>query len=508
VRWRLVLPAGVSAGLLSYVFSVFLISLYAATGAIAGALGAPRQPDAERFGLLVADYGMPLLFVLLVVPAALVVGRRTGGAGPLHGALAGLAAAATHQVVGLLFGPPDPNELLIYPALGLGGGLLGGARGRAARSGEQALRDANRALAAARSARQVAAALGEHLAGLGVTSLCLWSCTGEGPARLLAEWAPGGSAGGPPLDPSALPERPPAPLRVPVSSLPPGERSPLEGRGVGSVLVVPLSPPGGGFRGLLTVASRRRRAFSRSDVRTYAAAAGMAALVLENLRLVERARRAGVLEERQRLAHEIHDTLAQGFTSIVTNLEAAGGALQRDRAALRRHLEQALAVARESLSEARRLVWALRPEPLEEAPLPEALRRLAARWSSSSGIPARVLVTGEPRALPADPEVTLLRVAQEALANVRKHARAGRVAITLSYIGDRVALDVRDDGVGFDPAAPSPGDDGSGFGLRSMRERVGRAGGTLSVESAPGEGTVLSAEVPAAGAAEPVGGAG
>lgn len=210
-----------------------------------------------------------------------------------------------------------------------------------------------------------------------------------------------------------------------------------------------------------------------------------------------------MLEERQRLAHEIHDTLAQGFTSIVTNLEAAGGALDRDRAALRHHLNQALGVARESLSEARRLVWALKPEPLEEAPLPEALRRLVARWSSSSGVAAEVFVTGEPGSLAAEAEVALLRVAQEALANVRKHARAGRVAVTLSYIGGRAVLDVRDDGVGFDPAATSPGSGGDGFGLRSMRERLERAGGALSVESAPGEGTVLSAEVPA-GAAEAV----
>ncbi|BBL80316.1 hypothetical protein RxyAA322_21700 [Rubrobacter xylanophilus] len=501
------LAAGVCAGLLSYVLSVFLISLYATTGAIAGALGVVGGMGAGRFGLLVADYGMPLLFLALVVPAALLVGRRTGVAGPLHGVMTGLAAAATHQAVGLLFGPPDVYELLIYPSLGLGGGLLGGARGWAVRSGEQAFRDTNRALAAARSARQVAAALGENLAGSGVVGLCLWARPGDGPVRLLSEWTPAGSSptGGPLPDPSSWTAGwPRRPLRIPVSSLSPGERSILESRGVGSVLAVPLLSPGGGFRGLMTVFSRGRRGFSRSDLRAYAAAAGTAALVLENLRLVERARRAGVLEERQRLAHEIHDTLAQGFTSIVTNLEAAGGALERDRVALRHHLDQALGVARESLSEARRLVWALRPEPLEEASLPEALRRLVARWSSSSGVAAEVFVTGEPGSLPAEAEVALLRVAQEALANVRKHARAGRVAVTLSYIGGRAVLDVRDDGVGFDPAATSPGSGGDGFGLRSMRERLERAGGALSVESVPGEGTVLSAEVPNR-AAEPVG---
>jgi signal transduction histidine kinase len=226
------------------------------------------------------------------------------------------------------------------------------------------------------------------------------------------------------------------------------------------------------------------------------------ALALENMRLVEQARRAGLIGERQRLAHEIHDTLAQGFASIVMNLEAADAILPAGHFTKAQwHLGQARLTARESLAEARRLVWALRPKLLEEAPLPEALSRLTKRWSEASSIAARTTVTGAPRPLPPEVEATLFRVAQEALTNVRKHAQADRTALTLSYMHDRVALDTRDDGMGFDPGKAGDATGSTregGFGLGTMRERVERLGGTLSIESAPGEGTTLAVELPLA----------
>ncbi|MCU0493492.1 MAG: sensor histidine kinase [Chloroflexaceae bacterium] len=207
-------------------------------------------------------------------------------------------------------------------------------------------------------------------------------------------------------------------------------------------------------------------------------------------------REAGVLEERQRLARDIHDTLAQNFTSIVMHLEAAEAGLPAEAGSARQHVEQARRSAREGLSESRRLVGALRPELLEGASLPEALGRLAQQWSGASGVAATATVTGTVRPLPPQLEVTLLRVAQEALANVRKHAQASNVTLTLSFMDDELILDVQDDGVGFDPNQPhrSNGQNG-GYGLTSMRERVGQLGGTLSVESAPGEGTTVVVEV-------------
>jgi signal transduction histidine kinase len=217
-------------------------------------------------------------------------------------------------------------------------------------------------------------------------------------------------------------------------------------------------------------------------------------------------RQAGVLEERERLAREIHDTLAQGFTSIVLQLQAAEAAWASGSPGARLHLEQARRTASENLAEARRLVWALQPEPLGDASLAEALVRLTGRLAEEQGIQATTRVTGVPRPLTTATEVALLRITQEALANVRRHARAGRVTVTLSYMEDLAVLDVQDDGVGFDPraSARAAGPEEGGFGLAAMRQRVDRLGGSLVVESAPGAGTTVVVELPVDGeAADP-----
>jgi signal transduction histidine kinase len=214
--------------------------------------------------------------------------------------------------------------------------------------------------------------------------------------------------------------------------------------------------------------------------------------------LVAQAREAGVLDERQRMAREIHDTLAQGLVGIITQLEAAAQAPRSDRE-WKRHTDAAVELARESLAEARRSVQALQPVPLEQDRLPDALGAVARTWSERSGVPATVTTTGRPRPVAADIEVALLRTAQEALANVAKHARARRVWLTLSYMDDVITLDVRDDGTGF--ATPSPSLRNGGFGLTAMRQRVEGLAGTLEVESDPGAGTTVAASVPAGTAA-------
>jgi signal transduction histidine kinase len=211
-------------------------------------------------------------------------------------------------------------------------------------------------------------------------------------------------------------------------------------------------------------------------------------------------REAGRLAERGRLSREIHDTVAQGLISIVLLLEATEDALPAGSSKARRHLGQALRTARENLGEARHLVWELRPESLTTAPLGEALRRLAQRLGEETGISATATVTGRPGKLPADTEVALLRIAQEALANVRKHSAASRVALTLSYMEDETVLDVRDDGTGFDPESACTSA-GGGYGLRVMNERVRELGGQLTVETAPGKGTTIAVSLPEAVAA-------
>jgi signal transduction histidine kinase len=253
-----------------------------------------------------------------------------------------------------------------------------------------------------------------------------------------------------------------------------------------------LTALNGGVAGAMTVlgtitAEQSRR---RKDV-----IAELDATLVENAalhaRLVVQAREAGVLDERARMAREIHDTLAQGLTGIVTQLEAAAA---DDPDVRRRHVDTARALARESLSEARRSVEALAPGRLADAQLPEAIRAMAEDWSQAARVAVHVDVTGDPVPLLPEIEVTLFRVAQEALANVAKHARASRAGLTLSYMDDVVVLDVRDDGVGLGP------DHTPGFGLAAMEQRLRRVSGTLVVEGgddAGGDGTAVSATVPA-----------
>lgn len=221
----------------------------------------------------------------------------------------------------------------------------------------------------------------------------------------------------------------------------------------------------------------------------------LAELTATRAELAETARRAGVLEERERLARDLHDTVAQSLASIVTHVEAAEQAFDQRPQDVRRHLGVVRDAAREGLGEARRAVAALRPDLLGGQPLRAALERRADRWSAASGIVAAVRTTGESMPLHREAETALLRAADEALANVARHARANRVILTLSWLEDAVSLDVDDDGVGF-AEVPRP-TEASGFGLPGLRERLAAVGGRLEVESTPGEGTTLMAQVPA-----------
>jgi signal transduction histidine kinase len=199
---------------------------------------------------------------------------------------------------------------------------------------------------------------------------------------------------------------------------------------------------------------------------------------------------AGVTTERERLAGEIHDTLAQGFTSIITLVQAAESELGHDEAQVRRHLALALRTARENLAESRALVAALAPAELTERSVLDAIRRQATRLTEETGVAAVVEVQGARRPLPTGVEVVLLRTVQESLSNVRKHASATSAEIVLSYQDNSVVLVITDDGRGFDVSATT-----NGFGLRGMRSRVEQVGGTLTVTSSPGSGTVVELEV-------------
>ncbi len=210
------------------------------------------------------------------------------------------------------------------------------------------------------------------------------------------------------------------------------------------------------------------------------------------LRAVDReSERRGVLEERERLAREIHDTLAQGLSSINLLLGAASERMPADVAhgPVGDLVREARTVAVANLAEARRFVRALSPVVLEGTPLVQALERTVQEFPGAS-----LSVDGQVRALPASHEIALVRITREALTNARKHAQATRVAISLSFQDDQMTLDIVDDGRGFDPTAAS-----SGFGLASMRARAVELGGQLHVESSPGEGTAIAVALPTTG---------
>lgn len=210
--------------------------------------------------------------------------------------------------------------------------------------------------------------------------------------------------------------------------------------------------------------------------------------------LLVQAREAGVADERRRLAAEIHDTLAQGLTGIIAQLQVVTNTPDPDVA--RTHLQRAFDLARHSLGEARRSVHNLAPVALADAGLPEALKTTVAEWGERTGVRAEFTLTGTAEQLHEEVAATLLRIAQEALSNAARHARASRLGVTLSFLGDEVILDIRDDGLGFDPLALPARSAAGGFGLDGMRARAERIAGSFAVESEPGHGSALSARVP------------
>lgn len=229
-------------------------------------------------------------------------------------------------------------------------------------------------------------------------------------------------------------------------------------------------------------------------------AASLAAAIygVYKLRLRQmRGRFSLVLEERARLAREIHDTLAQAFVGISSQLEAVAVKMNGDLTVARRHLEMARKMARHSLTEARRSVMDLRASSLGDQDLPSALTSGARRWAAGSSVPVEVNVSGEPRKLPEEVEMNVLRIAQEAVTNALKHAGAMTILVHLQMEARRLLLRVKDDGRGFEPSHVFTALDGH-FGILGMRERAERLGGELELSSEPGQGTQVEVRVPLA----------
>ena len=268
--------------------------------------------------------------------------------------------------------------------------------------------------------------------------------------------------------------------------------------GTEAELAVPIMA-GDEVLGVLNVEASERDAFDERDLFTLRTLADQLAVAIENARLFEQSGELAVLEERTRMAREMHDTLAQGFTGIVLQLEAAEQAAEGDPSAieeLHEHLERAKTLARESLQEARRSVWDLMPRALEEQSLDSALATEVREFDRDGHERASFAVRGRSRELPAAVQTALLRISQESLTNVRRHAAATRVDVELRYEVDCVRLVVRDGGAGFDIGAARARGRGGGFGLSGMEQRISQLGGRLELDATLGEGTAVEATIP------------
>ncbi len=245
--------------------------------------------------------------------------------------------------------------------------------------------------------------------------------------------------------------------------------------------------------GILNVTGPSWRRLTDDELHLLSTIAFQVGIAIERARLADESAQLARAEERAHLAREIHDTLAQGLTAIALHVEGALRQLGKHPTRARQHLKRALETARESLEEARRSVLDLRAAPLEGKPLGSALRALSRAFTSETGIRVHVIVDA-PRALPSRVEGELFRIAQEALANIRRHAAATEVELTLHQTALRVQLSIRDNGDGFTLRKVPP----DRHGLMGMRERARVLGGTLRVQSRrrPPTGTTIVASIP------------
>ncbi len=261
-----------------------------------------------------------------------------------------------------------------------------------------------------------------------------------------------------------------------------------------SFLGVPIVARGGIIGALYLTDKLGAETFSDADERLIVLLAAHAAIAIENARLSERSRELSIVEERNRLARELHDSIAQGLFGVTLAAESAVELVARGDAAAGEQLERVQELARGALEELRAVVFELRPASLEAEGLGQVLRKHVEVLRRVSGSAIELWVAAPPALGPAAAG-QVFRIAQEALQNALRHAAAGRIEVRLGDGGGRLALSVTDDGRGFDVSAP--GVRGRRLGLTSMEERALELGGVLAIESRPGAGTTVRLDVPA-----------
>ena len=265
----------------------------------------------------------------------------------------------------------------------------------------------------------------------------------------------------------------------------------LAAMGVVATLTVPTLI-GGKLAGFIGIRSRHKNLFQTSEMELARALAHQAMLAIQLMRLSRQSREAAIAAERNRMARDLHDTLAQGFTGVIVQLEASEDAWSRGLLPeAGKHLARARELARGSLQEARRSAHALRSQALAEKNLCDAVEDLIKKMTSGTSVVGAFTREGTPWPLSNEWEENLLRIGQEVLTNTLRHARARHFTAHLAFEPQRLRFELRDDGVGFDPASQN-----EGLGLIGIKERVEMMGGQLTIRSAEGSGTTIVASLP------------
>ena len=484
IQWRWIFGSTIAIMGITTIINFFIVSLYVARSSAAGYT--LSQDEIVQFSDSFGIWTEPLILLGLTFGTAQWLAIKTRIEPRLQGLVLGLVLAVASLISDIVFSPSLKAVELVTFLSTILFAWLGGYRGEKILNNREAVYRTSQAIKGA-DRSSIIKAIGEQLAGSSVVWIALVDQDGD--VDPTATWTPSPKQPIPTSFPTLPPTREPATILK-------GAQLPQADAGIHSLLVLPLSQ----VDETLVVGSRSRNGFSRADIQNYLTIAEQVALSLENLHLLEQAHQMGITQERQRLAAEIHDSLTQGFISIVTHLELAEAKLEQYPEALRADLggllNLARQTARDNLTAARQMTWALRPDLQQMVSLAESLLKLSDAWAAKNDIPVEFSSSGNARQLHPDVETTLLRTAREALTNIQKHAQATQVTVTLTYMDTLIALDVQDDGCGCDPTSLSQYSAGGGFGLNSIKEQVEQLGGEMTIESEPGNGCTVAIALP------------
>ena len=490
IQWRWIFGATFAVLGTIQIVMFLIISIYVARSSASG--NALSYDEISQFSETLGTWVGPFIFWALTFTASLWLAIKVHVVPRMHGLALGLIIFTVSIVLDATFSPSLELIEIIINLIVILVAWFGASRGEIILKNREAVYRTSQAIRGA-DRSEMLKAISEQLAGSSVILIAF--VDEDGGVDSASAWTSSSNQRIPSSIPSLQISSPQGAPTETASVLRGGDLA-LSGSNIYSLLVLPLSQ----VNETLVIGSRSRDGFSRNDIQNYLTIAEQVALSLENLKLLEQAHQTGVSQERQRLAAEIHDSLTQGFISIVTHIEIAEAKMedypQNVRDDFQPLLNKARQTARDNLTAARQMTWALRPDLQEGMPLVDALTKLGRRWSDANNIPVNISSSGDARQLHPDIETALLRTAREALNNIQKHAQATQVTITLTYMDLLIALDVQDNGNGFDVETGSRSDSDGGFGLRSIEEQVKQLGGELTVESNAGKGTTIAVSLP------------